>query len=525
MPFLGAGAFRANQSLISMSYPPRMIPRLLGLSLFGALFAFSGCKTDSPETNASLMGGSTSYAWQGFPKSAASPSAAQILIEKETPTEINPGAEYTYRLTISNRATYAVDELTLTETLPNGFELARTVPTARRDGENLVWTLGRLAPGQNRVLSVTGRSKIAGTVRHSGTARIDFALTPARTEVAVIEPSLELLAQSPGSVLITDPIPVSVTFRNAGTAPLKNARLINTLPKGLLTSEGRSKLELYAGDLEAGQAKTFDFHLRAEDLGLYETTFTAVARDGYEASVDFRTAVQKPQLQLTAQAPERRFVGDIIPYTLTVENVGDGIARGAQVRQSLPEGTALASASESGTAEENSVLWNLGDLRPGEKRTVTARLVAKNIMTARATAEATASAADPVYSSLVTDVAGIAAILLRVGDLNDPVPVGETEVYEITATNQGSLAATRLVVKCILEDGMEFVSSSGATKARPQGNLVVFDALPALDPQAEANWRIEVRAAKEGDVRFTASIESEQLSRPVVENEATHFYR
>lgn len=515
-----------NRSLFHMSQSLRSLGRLFVPFTAAALITLAGCEGDqSANQTPSYMGGQTSYAWQGFPKAAASPTAAEILIEKETPTEVKPGEEYTYRITISNRATYSADELILTEVLPAGFEFVRAVPSAQKDGDELAWTIGRLTPGQRRVLTVTGRSNTPGTLRHSGSAQLDFALSPARTEVAVIEPSLELLASGPRNVLITDPIPVTVTFRNAGTDQLRDARLVHTLPAGLLTSEGRSKLELYAGDLGPGDSRVFDFHLRADDLGSYETTFTAVARDGYAANADFATAVQKPQLELTAEAPDRRFVGDIIPYTLTIRNTGDGIARETTVRQSLPEGTALASASENGIAEENGVRWELGDLRPGEKRTVTARLVAKNIMTARSTAEAYAVAADRVTGAMVTDVAGIAALLLTVGDVNDPVPVGDTEIYEIKATNQGSLAATRLVVKCILEDGMEFVSSSGATKARSEGNLVTFEPLPALDPQAEANWRIVVRATKEGDARFTASIESEQLTRPVVENEATHFYR
>jgi hypothetical protein len=57
-----------------------------------------------------------------------------------------------------------------------------------------------------------------------------------------------------------------------------------------------------------------------------------------------------------------------------------------------------------------------------------------------------------------------------------------------------------------------------------EGNQVVFDSLPALQPGATAEWRVVIKARKAGDVRFTAVVESDQLSEPVTFNESTNFY-
>ena len=71
---------------------------------------------------------------------------------------------------------------------------------------------------------------------------------------------------------------------------------------------------------------------------------------------------------------------------------------------------------------------------------------------------------------------------------------------------------------------MKYVKSSGATKGSLNGNILTFEQLPMLEPQADAKWRIVVEAVKSGDVRFKAEVISDQLSRPVELVEPTHFY-
>jgi uncharacterized repeat protein (TIGR01451 family) len=78
-------------------------------------------------------------------------------------------------------------------------------------------------------------------------------------------------------------------------------------------------------------------------------------------------------------------------------------------------------------------------------------------------ASVSATCAESVKASAKTDVMGIAAILLEVVDVSDPIEVGKNETYVITVTNQGSAPDTDIVVKCKLEEGMQYVTSSGAS--------------------------------------------------------------
>ena len=126
---------------------------------------------------------------------------------------------------------------------------------------------------------------------------------------------------------------------------------------------------------------------------------------------------------------------------------------------------------------------------------------------------------------MVTDVEGIEALLVEVVDDNDPVPVGEYITYEVEVTNTGSLEATGVAIKAILTPEMEFVESTVASKSRLDGKTLHFDVLPALAPSAKATWKVRIKAVGEGDLRFKLEVNSDQLQRPVSEEESSNFYK
>jgi uncharacterized repeat protein (TIGR01451 family) len=214
----------------------------------------------------------------------------------------------------------------------------------------------------------------------------------------------------------------------------------------------------------------------------------------------------------------------VIPYTIEVKNVGDGVAYETQVTQTLADGTSLSFADQGGQAQGRTVVWNVGTLNPGQSKVVSTRAVGERIMIARSTTTAAARAANPVQAVMVTDVEGIDALLVEVVDDNDPVPLGDIITYQITVTNQGSLEATGIEVKGFLTREMEFVEGTGATKARLDGNTIVFDNLPALAPKASATWKAVIKAVGAGDLRFRAEVISDQLKRPVSQEESSSFY-
>jgi uncharacterized repeat protein (TIGR01451 family) len=513
------------------------ISTLAGSAVLGLIVLITGCAPVPPaapveETPAAPVQenkfdqrkSDVSYSWQGFPQNVSNPSDAFILIEREVPTEVRPGQDIRYIVRLTNQSTFTVDQIIHTEKLSASLDFIGAEPfPEERDGE-LVWTFDGFAPGESKTITIEGQSMRTGSLRYTGDTALGFGLGSLALTANAIQPELALAINNPSQSLINEMIPVAVTFQNTGTAPIQDAILVHTFPRGLLTSDGKSRIELGLGDFQPGEIRTVEMELMGVETGNYETLLRATAKDGISASATLATSVVKPELVITADAPKLRYVGNIIEYNIEVQNTGDGVANNTEITQVLSDGTSLASADQGGVASGRTVVWTVGTLNPGQTKVVSTRVVGERIMIARSTTTATAQAADTVRAVMVTDVEGIEALLVEVVDDNDPVPVGESITYDIEVTNTGSLEATGITVEAELTPEMQFVESTGATKSRLEGNKLFFDLLPALPPSAKATWKVRVDAVGEGDLRFRVDVKSDQLERPVSEEESSNFY-
>ena len=507
-------------------------------AVLGLLVFITGCTTPPPATEKKdekpVSPAQTSqfyenksdisYSWQGFPQNVTRPEDAFILVEREVPTEIRPNQDIRYVVRITNQSTFTVDEIVHTELLSDSLEFVSAEPYPEERDGSLVWTFDGFGPGETHTITIEGKSLRTGSLRYTGDTALGFGLGSLSLAANAIQPELSLAVNNPSVALINESIPVSINFRNSGTAPIQDARLVHTFPKGLLTADGKSRLELTMGDFAPGEVKAVDVNLKGVETGSYETQLRATAKDGITAVATLQTSVVKPELVITADAPKLRYVGNVIAYTIEVKNVGDGIAQDTKISQVLSDGTSLASADQGGAAQGRTVIWNVGTLTPGQSKVVTTRVVGERIMIARSTAQASANAADTVQAVMVTDVEGIEALLVEAVDDNDPVPVGDYITYDIEVTNTGSLEATGINVVATLTPEMEFVESTGASKSHLEGRKLVFDVLPALAPSAKATWKVRVKAVGEGDLRFKIEVKSDQLKRPVTEEESSNFY-
>jgi uncharacterized repeat protein (TIGR01451 family) len=493
-------------------------------TLHGQLIGEGNASEPQTIGNPETLQQSTNYDWQGFPLTAKSPEQTMILISKEVPREVRPGAEYSYKIMVTNNSAFQIDRVVLTERIPSNFNFSSAAPTPEARDNYLRFEFEALAPRQVEVITISGSTPGPGQVNHLNDTTLDFAVGPLTSITSVVQPQLNLAVEAPADSILGDLIPVKLTLRNAGSAPVYEAFLSQVLPAGLVTDGRADSFELNIGNLFPGDIKVFDLGLVSTQTGQYLVDMLVTARDGITANAQLETVVLKPNLEIMASAPAMRFVGNTIVSDVTLTNTGDGAARDALVTQYLASGTKFVGANEGGVLQDNTVVWKLGTLQSGESKKVSSRVIASSIMTVRTSALATAHAASPVEGVMLTDVQGVAAILTRLADINDPVPVGDNEVYVVQVENQGSLSGTGISLRCVLEDGMEYVSSTGPTQARAESNNIVFDSLAELAPGAIAEWRVVVKARKEGDVRFTTIVETDQLKEPVVSNESTNFY-
>lgn len=445
-----------------------------------------------------------------------------IRVEKSLPAEVQLGEAFDYQIKVTNLTGGNVQNVVVTDAMPAGFKVLSATPKPDGAGNPTKWSLGTLKGNESKYIRVSGSATKTGSLEYCGDATFEI---PNCVTTVVVEPALKVTVSAPESVLICDPIPIKYTITNSGTGVAKDAKLTSDLPNGLVTSDGKSNLVFPVGNLMPGQTKNLSATGKAKQTGKFTIPVKGSATGGLTADgAPATVTVVEPKLTITKTAPKKLYLGRQMTYQVTVKNVGDAPADKTVVTDTLPAGVSFVSASDGGVNAMGTVKWNIGALYPNKSKTMSITVSANDVGDLRNVAKAEAVCTKAVSATTSTNVQGIAAILLEVVDVADPIPVGSNETYVITATNQGTAIDTNIQIVCTLEPNMTYVSSSGASSGSAAGNVITFAPLPKLAAKAKAEWRVVVRAVKAGDVRFTVTMDTDQLTRPVQETEATHLY-
>ncbi|MBN1125088.1 MAG: DUF11 domain-containing protein [Sedimentisphaerales bacterium] len=447
-----------------------------------------------------------------------------LKIEKIMPQQANINAPFDYKIVATNLTDMPLSNVTIMEALSDGFVYQKSEPNAKKDGRVLTWDIPGMGPGESKTFLVSGYADKTGQIVNCANASY---VIPACARTDIVEAQLVVAHTIQEAVLICDEIPVRIIVRNNGSGTASNVKVVAALPEGLTTVEGQKTININVGALGAGQAKEYTVKTKAAKVGRYPLKATAMADGDLKAeSVASTTVVTQPVLQIVKEGPKTLYLGRRAEYTITVKNTGTATAQKTVVEDTIPDGVEDVRVTDGGKMIGSKLRWELGELPQNASKTLLVTYMPTRAATLSNTASATATCAAAVSASAQTSVKGIAAILLEVIDVEDPIEVGTNETYQITVTNQGTAVDTNIVIKGILEGQfMEYVSSKGATRGTLSDGVVTFAPLPSLAPKAKATWEITIKALKEGDVRFRIVMNSDQLDRDVEETEATNFYQ
>jgi uncharacterized repeat protein (TIGR01451 family) len=444
-----------------------------------------------------------------------------VRLEKNVPREVHLNVPFFYNLKVTNLTDVTVTDVIVTDILSEYFNFETANPRAENTGNKLVWHFDSLDPKESIDIKVVGTAIKTGCLENCATVTY---IIPICTYTNVVEARLDLTKTAPAEVLVCDPIPVQFVVTNSGTGTAQNVKIIDQLPQGLRTADGENKVVFDAGNLEPGQFRQFDTQLHASDAGKYVNRAVAISSLGTKAEATAITIARKPILKISKTGRTRQYLDRALTYDITVANTGDGVAKDTIVEDIIPDGVTRVSISSGGKIIGSAVTWKMGDLAPNSAKRVSVTYTPMKIGEYTNTANTSAYCADTKSASITTSVVGIPAVLLEVVDIEDPVEVGNTTTYVVTATNQGSMPGTDIAITGTWEDTQQYVSSSGATAGSVIGNTVVFAPLQSLPPKARATWKIVVRALEPGDVRFKVTMHTGEFERPVEETENTNLY-
>ncbi len=451
------------------------------------------------------------------------PECGIVRLDKSVPREVELNRSFDYFIVVTNLTETMLTDIVVNEQISRGFEFTRSNPAARKDVDKLVWEIKSLGPKASKRITVSGVATSSDSLEHCTT--VVTPIIPACAPIRIVQPRLELARVAPDEALLCEAIPVVFVVTNSGTGTARDVRIVDDLPIGLRTTDGKSKLVLDVGMLAEGQSRQFSAELRAAKTGRYTSKAVATSATGLRAeSAETTTIVSLPVLAIENNGPKKQYLGRKATYEITVANKSDIPAKNAIIEDIIPSGATSIEANEGAKLSGLKLIWELGTLAPNSIKNVRVSYIPTEAGMQTNSATVSAYCSEAVTSAVQTLVTGISAVALEVVDVEDPVKVGSQTTYVISVLNQGSAAATNIRITCLLEGNVQYVSSAGATAGSLEGQMVKFFPLSSIEPKARAAWRIVVAAVKPGDVRFKAVMNADQLTRPVEETESTHVY-
>jgi uncharacterized repeat protein (TIGR01451 family) len=481
--------------------------------------------------------GETTVDWQ----------APVVTLTEAAPASVTVGGEVPYTCTLTNSGPVVSRALTVRTSIPPGLVYVRSEPAAVIEGDQLLWTLGELTAGQSRPLKAVFRSTRTGQVVSRSSVVTGEGIKDDKTIATEIAPPpaprLEVSMTGPANVLMTPPdsgtlqgtsgaVPVGyrVTVRNPGTGLAKSVVLRAEFDKALEHDSRHNPVQLTLGDLAAGASRDVDLTLRAVHAGEAVCRVTAIGEGGLTAKAEHAVLVRDANLTVRLSGPAKRYAGRPATWQIEVGNAGDHPLGNVVVKDLLSPELEYVSAGEDGRSQGGEVVWQVGNLKPGEvhrlELTTKAARVGERVVnqvaaSATFTVEGMPGTLQARAEAALT-VEGMPSLRLSVKDTEDPVEVNGRTTYQIGVSNGGSRADSGIALVCVVPDGMRIVSATGPTQHRIDGQRVTFQPLPTLPPNQPVPYAIEVEALRPGGASFRAEVSSAAQPEPIVRVETTN---
>lgn len=443
----------------------------------------------------------------------ARPEAAVSLDWSGPPAAtLNKPAEYT--LSVRNLSAQPAQKTVVQVRAPRDASVRQTAPAAKVVDGVYVWDLGTLEPRSATHLKLTVAPVARGEMGCQ--AWVTFTGTSGMT-VAVREPRVVVKVSAPEAVTVGDTFKVTYTVKNVGDAPAENVRHMLGVDAAAALDAAADCKKLTT--LNPGEEWTETADVKAERGG--RMVVSAAARGwgaADAATAEAAVRVQVPKLTTTVTGPAAVLVGRKATYRVRVENTGDVPITMNGLRWDVPAGWKV---DGQGKADGRTFF-------PGTIIEAEFDAVPMAVGTGTVTAEATGSQATKSLGTCQTAVNGIAALRMELVDTVDPVEKGGQTTYEVRVTNTGTMADENVVLSCPLPEHFKLVAASGpvgyAVRDLGTCTVVKFDPVRELHPKTDVLFKVTVKAAAAGDVRFKAHLTSKHLSTSVAKEESTRVY-
>lgn len=341
--------------------------------------------------------------------------------------------------------------------------------------------------------------------------------------VVGVKPQITIAKVGPETALLGQTITYQIHVKNEGTGVARDVVVIDTIPAGLEHSSGQKEVRYDIGTLAANEKKVVQLSVKAAARGEHRNKAVVETSNAGKAEDHAITRVLVPGVSITKTGPEEQFTTKNAEYTITVKNTGDTTLNNVRVVDTAPAQTRIVEAPGAQVAGQRAT-WVIPSLEPNAERKLTITLTSDTVGVTENVVTVVTQEGPEEAARAKTTWKGFAAILVELIDINDPIFVGEEEIYVIRVTNQGTKDDTSVKVVAKFPAELTPVDSSGATQGEVKDKTVTFAPLAVLPAQKTAEWRIKAEGVKAGDGRVTVQISSDTIPRPVTQEESTHVY-
>jgi uncharacterized repeat protein (TIGR01451 family) len=298
--------------------------------------------------------------------------------------------------------------------------------------------------------------------------------------------------------------PFTYELKPMATACAANVVVTDLIPEGTslvgtepAASVSGNQLVWNLGNMEAGESKTLKVTVKPEREGTLFSCATVKA----DPRVCAQTVVGKPQLAIEKTGPEIAQLGADVAYNVVVKNTGTAVAKNVVVTDKYPAG--LGGAGEK--------TFNVGDLAPGQSRSIPVALKAAERGRHCNVAVATSSNAGTVQDDACTTVVKPGLKLVKTGEPEKFI--NKQAGYKLVASNTGDTELTGVVVTDVAPPQTKIVSAPGATV---NGNTATWN-VGSLKPGENKEFSVVLTSTQAGRWCNTASVNTTQGLRETAE--------
>ena len=317
----------------------------------------------------------------------------------------------------------------------------------------------------------------------------------------------------------------NITVRNLTDQSVENVIVEADLDRPLVFPGHREKrIRRTLGTIAPRASREFKVMLTSEQQGTHCARFTVTVAGEEAAWKEVCVKYVVRELEVSIVSPQERTVGSRAEFTVKLLNRAARKLTDVRVVVTYDDALEPRESSTGAVFEKRSLLWNLGDVKPGEG--VQLQIEFECLAAAeRACVSVDVSGeylADERVSKCLRVVRQSGLLHMELRDTRDPITVGEQTEHVITVRNRAPQTLHEIRLTAVIPDSLRVLSTTvmqGQRQLRVEttadGGQIVFAPIANLPAGATLTFRIETKALRAGDLTFTVRA-SHALSREPV---------